>query len=330
VRGVAAEPARLIICTGFAQGLGLLCRALRRSGARRLAIEEPTHPGQRALIVRAGLEPVAVPVDQDGVRVDVLARLDVGGVLLTPAHQFPSGVVLGAARRAELIAWARQRGSLVIEDDYDAEYRYDRAPVGALQGLAPGEVAYVGSASKMLAPALRLGWMVPPAPLVEPIATEKHHADLGSPGLDQLTLARFIESGQLDRHLRRARLIYRARRDALLRALATSIPTARVQGVAAGLHAVVRLPAGLEEAAVVAAAAERSIRVYALGSYYAAERSTPPALVLGYAALTEPAIAAGIADLGRIIAATSRRSVSAGGPEQHEAQHRAPSGRRLP
>lgn len=303
VRGADAEPSRLIVCTGFAQGLRLLCGVLRRSGTTRLAVEEPTHPGQRLLVERAGLEAVPVPVDADGLRVDLLARhADVGAVLVTPAHQFPSGVVLAPSRRAALLAWARERGAVVIEDDYDAEYRYDRAPIGALQGLAPAQVVYVGSTSKMLAPALRLGWMVVPPHLVRLVAEEKRDADLGSPGLEQLSLARFVEAGQLDRHLRRARLAYRARRDALVRALAEHLPTARVRGIAAGLHAVVELPRGADEAAVVEAAARRDIRVYPMGSYRLDGSSAAPALVLGYAALSEPAIRSGIGVLAQAVA----------------------------
>lgn len=304
VRGVAAEPSRVVVCTGFAQGLRLLCAVLRRAGVTRLALEEPTHPGQRLLIAREGLAPVPIPVDEDGLRVDLLAREDVGGVLVTPAHQFPTGVVLAPARRAALLAWARERNALVIEDDYDAEYRYDRAPVGAVQGLGPTHVAYVGSTSKMLAPALRLGWMVVPPHLVEAVAEEKHDADLGSPGLDQLALARFLMAGHLDRHLRKARLLYRDRRDSLVSALAEYLPAARVRGIAAGLHAVVELPPGSREDAVVAAAAARDVRVYPMGEYGTGGQPAVPALVLGYAALSEPAIRAGIAVLSDAVTAT--------------------------
>jgi GntR family transcriptional regulator/MocR family aminotransferase len=304
VRGVDAAPSRLVVCTGFAQGLRLLCGVLRRSGVRRLAVEEPTHPGQRLLVSRAGLEPVPVPVDEDGLRVDLLAQHDVGAVLVTPAHQFPTGVVLAPARRAALLDWARECDALVIEDDYDAEYRYDRAPIGAVQGLGPEQVVYVGSTSKMLAPALRLGWMAVPTRLVEQVAEEKRDADLGSPGLEQISLASFVESGELDRHLRRARLAYRARRDALVEALAEHLPGATVRGIAAGLHAVVELPSGADEEAVVAAAARRDVRVYAMGGYHATGRSAAPSLVLGYAALSEPAIRSGLRLLADAVAET--------------------------
>ncbi len=301
VRGVAVDPGRVIVCTGFAQGLRLLCGVLRRTGVTRLAVEEPTHPGQRLLIARAGLEPVPIPVDADGLCVDALARADVGGVLVMPAHQFPSGVVLAPGRRAALVDWARSQGAVVIEDDYDAEFRYDRAPVGAVQGLAPASVVYVGSTSKMLAPALRLGWMVVPPEMVEQVAEEKRDADLGSPGLDQLALAHFIVAGRLDRHLRRARLIYRTRRDALVRAFADCLPGARIRGIAAGLHAVVELPAGVDEDAVIAAAGRREIRVYGMGGYRASGPSPVPSLVLGYAALSEAAIVAGVAALAEAV-----------------------------
>jgi GntR family transcriptional regulator/MocR family aminotransferase len=300
VRGVVADPSQILICTGFAQGLGLLCRSLRAAGVERVAVEDPTHPGQRAIIAHAGLLAVPVPVDEDGLRVDALAHSGAQAVLVTPAHQFPSGVVLAPARRAALIAWVRHRNAVVIEDDYDAEYRYDRAPVGALQGLAPDHVVYAGSASKTLAPALRLGWMVAPARLVEALAAAKHHDDLGSPTLEQLAFARFLEAGHLDHHLRRARAIYRSRRDGLVRSLARQAPAVRVQGIAAGLHAVVRLPDSTDEVAVVAAAKERGVGVYGI-SEYALDCAHPPALVLGYAALTESAIAAGIATLARVL-----------------------------
>ncbi len=303
VRGVVADPELLLLCTGFAQGLSLLCAVLRARGDVRIAVEDPTHPGQRAIIVQAGLQPVPVPVDEDGVRLDVLTRSDAHAVLVTPAHQFPTGVVLAPARRGALVAWARERDAVIVEDDYDAEYRYDRAPVGALQGLAPEHVVYAGSASKTLAPALRLGWLVAPAHLMDALSAAKQHADLGSPTLEQLAFASVLESGGVDRHLRRVRDIYRARRDALVRALAQHAPAAQVRGVAAGLHAVAQLPAGMDERAVVIAAAQCGVRVSGMAEYRALDGSQchPPALVLGYAALSEAAIAAGVSTLAQIL-----------------------------
>jgi GntR family transcriptional regulator / MocR family aminotransferase len=265
-----------------------VAHALVQRRAKRIAIEDPGHPGLRQIARQAGLEPVPVPVDHSGLRVDRLTRLDVGAVLVTPAHHFPSGAVLAPERRQELCAWAKARGALIIEDDYDAEYRYDRLGVGALQGLDPERIVYAGSASKILAPALRLGWLVVPRAWRGVAAEVKRVADLGSATFDQLVYAEFLTSGELDRHLRRMRLTYRRRRDALLSAIGRHLPGWEPLGIAAGLHLVVQLPPGLTEHDAVRAAGRQSIRVYPMGQY----RSRPsghaqPALVLGYAGLNE-------------------------------------------
>jgi GntR family transcriptional regulator/MocR family aminotransferase len=293
VRGVAADASRLLVCSGFAQGLGLVCRALRRGGARRFAIEDPCHPGQPAIVAHAGLEPVPVPVDERGLRVDLLgSRAD--AVLVTPAHQFPTGAVLAPERRASLVGWAERHGAVVVEDDYDAEYRYDREPVGALQGLAPERVVYAGSASKTLAPALRLGWLVLPAGLAGAVTEEKALDDLATSGLEQLAFADFLSRGELDRHLRRNRAVYRSRRDALVSAIEAHLPGVTVGGIAAGLHAVAELPPKASETAVVEAARERSVGVYGAAGYRLPGRPGPAALVLGYGGLGERAIEAGV------------------------------------
>jgi len=305
-RGVVADPQRMLIGGGTRQSLGLVWRVLGEQGARRVAIEDPGWAAQQETVRDAGLEPVPVSVDEDGLRVEDLAALDVDAVVLTPAHQCPTGAVLSPARRAALLEWARQRDALVVEDDYDAEYRYDRAPVGALQGMAPDRVAYAGSASKTLAPALRLGWLLLPGELAVAAAAHKSRADRGEPLAHQLQLAELIARGELDRHLRRTRRRYRARRDALVDAVAAELPGARVEGIAAGLHAVVRLPEGADEAATVRAAAERGVALDGLAAF---RRAAPPsaagagqgraALVLGYGNLTEQAITRGIAELAR-------------------------------
>jgi GntR family transcriptional regulator / MocR family aminotransferase len=294
VRGVAANPERVLVCSGFAQGLGLVCRTLRRGGASRFAVEDPSHPGQRAEVAHAGLEPVPVPVDERGLRVDLLVRSRADAVLVTPAHQFPTGAVLAPERRASLVEWAQRHDAVVVEDDYDAEYRYDREPIGALQGLAPERVIYAGSASKTLAPALRLGWLVLPAWLIDAVAEEKALDDLASPVLEQLAFADFLAQGGADRHLRRNRALYRARRDALVAALAAHLPRVTVGGIAAGLHAVAQLPPDTDEAAVVAAARERSVGVYGMTDYRLPGSLGPAALVLGYGGLGERAIEAGV------------------------------------
>jgi len=302
-RATVAHPDRMVLCSGYAQGLRLLAAVLRSRGVRRVAVEDPGHGGQRADLQAMGLGVRPVPVDGGGLQVDRLRRLDVGAVLVTPAHQFPTGVVLAPERRAALLEWAAARRAVVIEDDYDAEYRFDREPIGALQGLAEGAVAYLGSASKTLAPALRIGWLLLPAALVDRVALAKLHADHGSPTLEQLAFADFLERDGLDRHLRKVRPIYRRRRDALLAALKSRLPGLRVEGVAAGLHLMVSLPPGTDEEALADAAMTQSVRIYGAGPHRS--RPGPPALLLGYASLSESDIEAGVALLARVLATTA-------------------------
>jgi GntR family transcriptional regulator/MocR family aminotransferase len=286
VRGVQAAPERIVVCGGVAEALALVCRVLAAGGARRIAVEDPCHHGTRGLIAHNGLEPVPVAVDGGGIDVGAVAAAAPDAALVTPAHQFPTGVVLEPARRAALLAWARAAGTLVVEDDYDAEYRYDRHPVGALQGVAPEHVVHVHSVSKTLAPGLRMGWAALPERLASAVADEKRLSDLGAPVLEQLTLAAFLERGELDRHLRRTRPVYRRRRDALVAALAGL----EVEGVAAGLHVLARLPDGRAEDDVAAAVAARGVALDPLGPHVAgAPRG--PALLLGYTRLGAPALA---------------------------------------
>jgi len=292
-RGVAGSPDQLIICTGCAQGLSIAARVLLKQGVRRIALEDPGHPGIRRLINEAGLATIPVPVDDDGLDVDALERTRVQAVLVSPAHQNPLGSVLTPFRRQQLLAWAARRSGVIVEDDYDSEYRYDRTAIGALQGLAPERIIYVGSASKILAPGLRLGWMVIGGPLLERAVEVKRHLDNGSPILEQLTYAHFVRSGELDRHVRRTRRSYRSRRDALLQALSRHYPDWGVRGAAAGLHLVVQPPLRSPIARIVDRAAAASVRVYPLSDY--AWRTTGRhGLVLGYAGLTEAEIAEAI------------------------------------
>jgi GntR family transcriptional regulator/MocR family aminotransferase len=306
VRGVVAAPGRVLITSGYTQGLDVVLHALAARGARTLAVEDPSDPEAEWSATRAGLGSVRVPVDDQGVRVDALAATDADAVVLTPAHQHPTGVVLSSARRAELVAWLRERGATAIEDDYDAEYRYDRAAVGALQGLEPERVVYAGSASKTLAPALRLGWLVLPAGLVDPVAHQKLLADRGTARIEQHALADLLARGELDRHLRRMRIRYRARRDALVAALADELPEARVRGIAAGLHATVELGPEDDEAAILAEARRRRLGLMGLGEVRAGEASGPATLLLGYAQLSEPAIPAAIRELAAAVRAARR------------------------
>jgi len=280
----------------------LLMGVLAAAGAKRVALEDPSScddalPAARA----AGLEVTGIPVDRDGIRVDRLRDSGADAVILTPSHQWPTGSVLSAANRAAVIRWATERGAIIIEDDYDAEYRYDRTPVGALQGLAPDHVVYGGSASKTLAPGLRIGWFVLPARLTEPLAAAKIAADRGSPALEQMALAGFVSRGEFDRHLRRMRPVYRRRRDALLAALARDLPWLEPAGVSAGLHLVTWLPPHLDEAAVVAAARRAGVGLDAVGPYRITNPG-PGGLIFGYATVSERAIAEGVARLAQVIA----------------------------
>jgi GntR family transcriptional regulator/MocR family aminotransferase len=300
VRGAVAEPDRMIVCTGFSQGLNLTLRALAREGIRRVALEDPGHVERREA-ARCGLDGVPVAVDEHGIDVDALAASGARAIVLTPAHQSPTGVVLAPERRQALVEWADAQNATIIEDDYDAEFRYDREPIGALQGLAPHRVAAIGTVSKSLAPAVRLGWIVSPPRLVERIAEEKKYEDQGSPGLDQLALASLIESGRFDKHLRRMRTRYAAKRQTLIDALAVHAPQIELSGLAAGFHAVAHLPDGLDEPAIVVKARERSIGLYAMSRFRADGQTQPPRLVIGFGNLTEPAIERGIATIADLL-----------------------------
>jgi GntR family transcriptional regulator/MocR family aminotransferase len=307
VRAADADPRQMIISTGFAQGLNLVLRALSRDGGVScVAFEDPGYGDPLSdetvrATVAMGLRAEFVPVDEEGLVVSGLEASVAQAVVVTPAHQSPTGVVLSAARRHALVAWAERTGGYVIEDDYDSEFRYDKEPVGALQGLAPDRVFLVGTASKSLAPAVRLGWVHAPAPLAEAVAAEKEMGDRGSCTLDQLALATLLTSGRFDRHLRRMRGVYGGRRAALVEAFARHSPGVRLTGLAAGFQAVAPLPPGADEAAVIAAARQRGVGLYGIGDYRSGgEAAGPPALVMGFGNVREraidPAIAA-VADL---------------------------------
>lgn len=299
VRGVRTTAELVVVCTGFVQAAGLIGRALRTRGARSVAVEALGYPHTLRIVRRAGLTTVPLPVDDDGAQVSLLDA-GVDAALLTPAHQFPYGTPLSPARRTAAVAWARATGGLVVEDDYDGEFRYDRQPVGALQGLAPEHVVYAGTTSKSLAPGLRLAWLVLPPALVEPVLTEKLLADHQSPVLDQLTLAELIASGGYDRHVRRMRLHYRRRRDRLVTALAARAPAVRVSGIAAGLHAVLRLPPGTSADALVARAREHGLGLQSITDFGGTEDD---AIVVGYGAPPEHAFSGCLDVLCALLAA---------------------------
>ncbi|MET7616433.1 PLP-dependent aminotransferase family protein [Streptomyces sp. NPDC005408] len=282
-RGVYADPERIVICSGFVHGLMLMGKVLRRRRVREVAVESYGLDVHWNLLTEAGLRTPALQYDELGSRTDELGALrGAGAVLLTPAHQFPMGVALHPDRRAAAVDWARGTGGLILEDDYDGEFRYDRQPVGALQGLDPDRVVYLGTASKSLVPGLRLAWMVLPDELVGDVLAAKGYVDWVSSALDQLTLAEFIASGAYDRHVRGMRLRYRRRRDQLVAALAERAPDIRVSGIAAGLHAVLELPPGTEQS-VIQAAAWQGLAVEGVSRFR--HEDTPrgrDALVVGY------------------------------------------------
>ena len=301
VRGTAADPANFVVATGFAQALGLTVRGLRARGTKRIAVEDPSDPEYRSTIEEAGLEWLAIPVDEAGLRVDRLTASRADAVIVTAAHQYPTGAVLSAERRSSLLDWAARRGGTILEDDYDAEFRYDRQPIGSLQGLAPDRVVYAGSASKILAPGLRLGWLVVPAALTETVVAAKQAADMGSAAIDQLAFADILERGDLDRHLRRMRPIYRGRRDALLDALRRRLPELRPVGASAGLHVLAWLPPGADEARLLRDAARAGIGIAGVSTRWV--EPGPPGLIFGYGVIAEPAIDAGVAALAEVIRA---------------------------
>ena len=290
VRGAAADPEQLLVCTGFSQGFSLVARWLRGHGVERVALEDPGWHNHRLIAEQAGLAVEPIPVDGEGLRVDLLEATGAAAVVVTPAHQFPTGAVLSSERRAALVDWAERGERLIVEDDFDAELRYDRARVGTLQGLAPERVAYIGSASKRLVPGMRLGWMLTPSWLGWPLTSVKAIEDRGSEAIGQLALHEFIARGELDRHLRRMRPRYQRRREALLEALDQHLPQARNGPGAAGLYEPALLPEETDEPALVAAAAARGVGVEGL----ALHRFRPggqPGLVLGFAGMPEAAIA---------------------------------------
>jgi GntR family transcriptional regulator / MocR family aminotransferase len=304
-RGVHAAADRIVICSGFAQGLELTCRALRASGATSLATESYGLPRYRDAVVASGLHAPSLRLDGGGAVIEELGTED--AVLLTAAHQFPLGVALATERRTQAVEWARTTGGVIVEDDYDGEFRYDRRPVGSMQALAPEHVVYAGTASKSLAPGLRLGWLVLPEHLDARVTEAR--TITGGPGAgDQLTLAELIASGAYDRHVRRARIAYRRRRDVLVGALAEHVPEARVEGIVAGLHAVVGLPPWLDEDGAVARARTNGLHVEALGTYRMGEQRHDPALVVGYGTPPEHAFDATVAALVRTLRRESSSS----------------------
>jgi len=304
VRGVIADPSRIFVTSGFAEGRALTCAAFHARGVRRLAVEDPSYSDWTS-VDKAGLARLPVPVDADGMQVGKLPGSGAEAVFVTPSHQFPIGGVLSAGRRQHLVQWLRDQDALALEDDYDAEFRYDQAPVGALQGLAPDRIVYAGTASKTLAPALRLGWLVVPPDLIGPMTAELRRWSEGPPRIDQDALAELMVSGAYDRHLRRMRRFYRDRRNLLLSRLREVLPGLEVEGAAAGLHLTLRLPREIDvagETALLARLRGRGLSTEGLARY-SATAIGPRRLFLGYGRISESGIEQSVRLLGEALAA---------------------------
>ncbi|HEX7148899.1 MAG TPA: PLP-dependent aminotransferase family protein, partial [Actinomycetota bacterium] len=314
VRGAQADPAQVTICRGVTDATHRVCQALRAAGIGAVAVEDPGWYRLGQAAGAAGLRVVPVPVDGQGLRVgDLEDHPDVRAVIVSPTHQFPTGVVLSAERRGALLAWARRVDGLILEDDYDAEFRYDRRPVGTIQGTDPSRVALLGSLSKTLSPALGIGWAATP-----PAWTGPFRATVGPPAtpstLDQLTFAEFLQTGAYDRHLRAARKRYRLRRDRLVSGLAERLPSARLLGVAAGLHLLVLLDVTVDAAAVVSRAATRDMRVANLDTYRVRDDRFGPGLVLGYGNLADGQVGEAVALLATTLTECRRSGAPASYP----------------
>jgi GntR family transcriptional regulator / MocR family aminotransferase len=311
-RGVLTSPEQIVVCPGYTSALSLIAAVLKAGGTRagpdaggpRIGFEDPSLPHHREVVAHAGLAVAGVPVDERGIRV---GEIETSVVVVTPAHQYPTGVTLDPARRTQLADWARRSGGLVIEDDYDGEFRYDRQPVGAIQGLAPGHIVYAGTASKTLAPGLRLAWLALPPELVGPVVAARRMIDRHPGVLDQLVLADMIGSGAYDRHIRQCRIRYRARRDRLVRVLGERAPAVTIRGIAAGLHALAELPAGAPaEQELIAQAQQRQIAISGLAGHWISAPARRPGLILGYATPAAHAFEPGLAALAGLLTAVVR------------------------
>ncbi|CUU57007.1 GntR family transcriptional regulator / MocR family aminotransferase [Parafrankia irregularis] len=294
-RNLAVDTENIVICAGFRQGLDLICRVLRDAGTRTVALEDPGLADHHR-VAGASLNVVSLPVDALGADTRRLWTSSAQAVVLTPSHQFPLGVRLHPDRRAEAFAWARRTNGLIIEDDYDGEFLYDGGPLGAMQGEDPDRVAYIGSVSKTLAPGIRLGWLVLPPHLISPVCEAKYLSDAASGSFDQKVLASMLRSGAFATHLRKRRVAYRQRRDHMVGMVAERVPGATVRGIAAGLHAVIELPAGVQAGWLQRSAARRGLGIGNLDSYRIAGEQADDAVVLAYGRPPSHSFTRGIAE----------------------------------
>jgi GntR family transcriptional regulator / MocR family aminotransferase len=306
VRALVLDADQVFITSGSNQALALLWQTLRRQGATRVGFEDPGWSILPACIERAGLEAVPVPVDHEGLVVEALYGLAVDAVVVSPAHQYPTGVTMSQSRRAQIVAWARETGALIVEDDYDAEYRFDGEPVAPLQSGAPRHVAYVGTASKTFAPGVRLGWLIAPGHLTDALVAERRVNYAQPSSIDQAAYASLLQRGDVDRHLRKTRRIYRARRELMIEAIATFLPEVVVAGTSAGLHLMLWLPAGTDERRASAEAARRGIVIDALAEDFATYAPRPPGIVVGYGAISEALIPSAIRELASSVCIAAR------------------------
>jgi GntR family transcriptional regulator / MocR family aminotransferase len=314
VRGVGASPELMVITDGFSSGLTSVVSTLAGRGVDRIAVEDPGGYEPRRRLQAAGAKLIPVPVDDEGLLVDELERSDAQAVLVTPAHQYPMGSVLSAARRAALVEWARRGGNWIIEDDYDAEFRYDREPIGAVHGLAPERTIHIGSVAKTLAPSVRVGWLVVPEEFLAPLVTA-HETRVSQPGtLEQLVLARLVEDGRYDRHLRRVRRTYRERRNVLVDTLADAGLDDRIEGVAAGMQAVLRLDDRADDSAIVDQLHQQGVEVVALSRYTI--RSPARGLVIGFGQASPPQLRQAATITAEVLGRHLGRGVRPYGPTQ--------------
>jgi GntR family transcriptional regulator/MocR family aminotransferase len=298
-RGVQARPEQVMITAGATQALSLLCIALTEAGSTTIAMENPGFNFHQDVVRHAGQHMVTMAVDERGARADELGG--VAAAVVTPAHQYPTGVTMHPSRRQAFTSWARTTGGLVVEDDYDGEFRYDRQPIGALQGTAADHVVYIGTASKTLGPGLRLGWMVLPDRFVAPVIAAKQYTDLSTDAIAQLTLAELITSHGYDRHIRTMRLRYRRRRDVLINALEQVRPQL-VTGISAGLQALMRLPeGGPSEDELIQLAASEGLSLEGLGPHWHGDRPGVSGLIIGFSRPSEGAYPAAVSLLVRVL-----------------------------
>jgi GntR family transcriptional regulator / MocR family aminotransferase len=302
LRAAMAPADGIVVVTGRTQALTIIARTLAAAGHDRVAVEDPGAPRHRHLLQVHGLKPVGVPVDEEGLDVGALAASGCRAVVTSPSCQFPTGAVLSGGRRARLLEWAVSRPGLIIEDDQRADFHFDRPALACLQGMRPEQVLLIGSVSMTLAPALRLGWIVPPPQLLRAIAETKRDDDFGTAVVEQHMLASWLESGHYDRHVRHARLAYAMRRDALSRQLRQHFPRWRQHGIPAGLEILLELPGGLSDRHVAAHARQHGLGVTPLSPMRISEAG-PPGLVLSYARLPPQRCAEAIARLERAVQA---------------------------